>query len=95
MKKPLEKPDLNQCQAEKLSYLPFIMGGNVNQRERCSNVPAWVAKEKDPGSDGRQGSMALCDACKKILVKQFTANKQPLPSFTTIRRKGASRAESR
>ena len=94
-RKPLELPDKKQCQAEKISYRPFIMGGDVNQRERCPNVPAWLAKDKYPGTDGRKGSMSLCDDCKKVLVKQFTVNKQPLPNFTKLRVKGDSRAESR
>lgn len=94
-REPLEPPDKDQCQAEKISYRPFIMGGDVNHRERCSNAPVWLAKEKEPGPDGRRGAMSLCDDCKKALVKQFTTNTQPLPNFTRIRLKGGSRAESR
>jgi hypothetical protein len=81
----LEPVDRKRCQAEQIVYRPFIMGGNVNQRIRCSNKPKYVAEEAEPDANGERGAMSLCLQCRKELIKQFTKNEKPVPTFKRIR----------
>lgn len=67
----LEPIDLKRCQAEIISYRPFVMGGPVRTRERCEAKPTWIAREKLPGADGQHGAMSLCDACKMQAKKKL------------------------
>jgi hypothetical protein len=73
---PLVPPDLERCQAEKPGNGPFIIGGKIGDpkngyRTRCSNRPTVIATEKKPGSDGRRGSMSICDECLPYLIRQM------------------------
>lgn len=74
--KPLTPPDFSRCQAEKPGNGPFTMGGEIGDprngyRVRCRETSTVVATEKNPGKDGRRGSMSLCDSCRSVLVKQL------------------------
>lgn len=73
--KPLEAVDHTRCQADiKSAYHPFILGGDVGGRwGRCDKKPTWYVREVVPGTDGRKGSMALCDTCKPECEKQVGA----------------------
>ena len=71
----LTPPDLDRCQAEKPGAGPFALGGETGNPLngyliRCRHQPAWIAAEKNPGDDGQQGSMSLCDACRKVCEAQ-------------------------
>jgi hypothetical protein len=88
-------PDMKQCQTEIRSYQPFIMGGPVRQVTRCKKKPSWLATEKDPGPDGKHGSMTLCTSCKGILVMQFKQNNKPLPTLEKISKKGTVHGKPR
>lgn len=85
--------DEKQCQTEITSYRPFVMGGNVNQVERCKERPAFIATERKAGPDGLKGAMSLCPECKDRLVKQFREKKMPLPKFTVIDRNPKKKKE--
>lgn len=65
----LTPPDLKRCQAEK-SDGSFMTLGPVH-RERCSNVPVVIAKEREPAADGQRGSMSLCADCQVALVNRL------------------------
>ena len=69
-------PDLKQCQADKPTGGPFILGGEIGDprngyRIRCRNEPTVIAIENEPGEDGKRGSMSLCDRCKAAAIKQL------------------------
>ena len=76
-------PDVERCQAEVTKYNAFVMGGPTKTVERCTARPKWIAVEKQPGLDGKRGSMSLCDSCKKVLEKYVTDGKAPPATFTT------------
>lgn len=65
----LEPADRKRCQAEEIGGSFMTLG--PRPRTRCSNVPKYIAKEKKSGSDGQQGSMSLCEACKGHMIKQL------------------------
>lgn len=66
----LEPHDLHRCQAEVISYTPFIMGGKPFMRTRCRAKPHWVVKETVAGKDGLRGSMTLCDSCAERFIRK-------------------------
>lgn len=71
----LVPPDRDRCQAEKPTGGPFMIGGEIGNPlkgylARCRNTPTVIATEAEPGSDGKRGSMSLCDGCRKVLVEQ-------------------------
>jgi hypothetical protein len=67
----LEPIDEKQCQAEKPSGDSFLTFGPRRPRIRCSNKPAYIAKEKRKGKDGKRGSMSLCKDCAVVFEKQM------------------------
>lgn len=71
MTSQLENPDLNRCQALVPNGASFMSFGGVPRRERCTNEPAYVATENQPGEDGLYGSMSLCEDCAGALVEQI------------------------
>lgn len=95
MAEKLIPPDYSRCQAERKVYLPFIMGGNVNQWVRCDIKPRWLAEEKKPGPDGVKGSMTLCDNCKKQMKKKYGKEGLALPKITPINREGTTHGRTR
>ncbi len=76
--KPLTPPDKARCQAEVPNGHSFMTLGGSPGRVRCSNVPTLIAKENQPGKDGRKGSMSLCESCAKVFVQELG------PSFATL-----------
>lgn len=84
--KPLTPPDVSRCQAEKPGNGPFTIGGEIGNpkrgyRVRCTSKPVVIAKEAEPGSDGRRGSMSLCAECQTAMIKQCGKG---FATFTTI-----------
>lgn len=71
--KELTPPDLHRCQAEKPNGANFMTCGGRPGRIRCNEEPRVIATENKPGSDGRVGSMSLCQHCAEVFVKQFGA----------------------
>lgn len=69
--KPLEPPDLEQCQAEKPNGHSFMTLGGVPGLERCKAKPIVIIKELQPDAHGRCGSMSLCAECWKVAIKQL------------------------
>ena len=57
--------------------------GGVVKQVRCSNTPDWIAKENMPATDGRRGSMSLCDDCAQEMLRRFGPD---LASLTRIER---------
>ncbi len=68
-KKPLTPSDKKRCQALVPNGESFMTLGGRPGRVRCSSVPAVIAKENEPGSDGRKGSMSLCESCSKVFLE--------------------------
>jgi hypothetical protein len=62
----IEPVDTKRCQAETVSYHPFIMGGNVYQRKRCEGKAEYVVVEKLPDAKGERGRMSMCRECIRI-----------------------------
>ncbi len=60
--------DINRCQGEILEG--SFMTLRPRRFERCSNKPAYIAVESEPGADGNIGRMSVCEACKPELEKQ-------------------------
>lgn len=73
MSAELDPPDVLRCQAEFSVYRPFILGGNVRERQRCDAKPEFIATESSPGPDGRRGSMSVCARCKDKMVEKMSA----------------------
>ncbi|GAH06260.1 unnamed protein product, partial [marine sediment metagenome] len=74
--KPLTPPDKERCQAEVPTGGPFQIGGEIGDprngyRVRCRKVPTVVATEVNPDTDGRRGSMSLCEDCREVFNKQM------------------------
>jgi hypothetical protein len=65
----LVEPDLNRCQGEYKSGFFMILGSG--QWIRCNNGPKYIAFENQPGPDGLQGSMSLCEECAEVLKKNY------------------------
>jgi hypothetical protein len=85
-RKQLTPPDLARCQAEKPRSF-MTLGGDLHERDRCSEAPTVIVTERKPGADGQRGSMSLCDACLAVAKKQLGAT-----SFTVRRVKPRTRA---
>jgi hypothetical protein len=60
-------PDLERCQTEKLSGSFMTLG--PRHFERCTNEPAVIVTETEPGCDGERGSMSLCLECLAAFKK--------------------------
>lgn len=68
----LTPPDLSQCQAEVPNNYSFMtLGGQPGTRSRCVNMPVVIATEKRPGSDGKRGSMSLCERCWGVFKNTY------------------------
>ena len=65
----LEPADSNRCQAEILSGSFMTLG--PRRWERCTKKPTVVASEVNPGEDGENGSMSLCDSCLEMFKRKF------------------------
>lgn len=63
-KSALIPPDLDRCQVEWKDGSFMTLG--PRQWVRCDKPPTFVAKVKEPGKDGRRGSMAMCDEHRKV-----------------------------
>lgn len=83
---PLTPPDRAQCQVERHNGYSFMTLGSRPGLVRCSNKPAWIAREIAPGSDGRRGSMSICKDCRPVLELAVKNRKAPLCSFHRIRK---------
>ena len=59
-----EPVDTKRCQGEHFPGSFMTMG--PRKWMRCRNKPTYIAYENKLGKDGAQGSMSLCDNCKKI-----------------------------
>lgn len=82
---PLTPPDRERCQARVPTGGPFVVGGPSGDprdgyRVRCMNTPAVIATEMKPDTDGRRGSMSLCEECLGVF------NKQMPEGFATLER---------
>lgn len=65
----LESPSFDQCQAMvRPKHGPFILGPKP-RHEQCRNKPVWIATEIIAGTDGKQGSMSLCQECADAMLK--------------------------
>jgi hypothetical protein len=64
-KSKLTPPDHKRCQAEWKEGSFMTLG--PRSMIRCPNPPAIVVRERQPGKDGRRGSMSLCPACAVVL----------------------------
>jgi hypothetical protein len=71
-KKPkLIPPDVAQCQVMKSNGTNFMtFGGAIGRRERCTNKPTTLVKEKKAAKDGLKGSMTMCSSCFEAFKKQ-------------------------
>jgi len=68
-------PDKKQCQAEKPCGTNFMTLGGlpVGTLVRCTNKPTVIITEANKNKkDGKKGSMALCDDCLGVALKDFT-----------------------
>lgn len=70
-RKPLIPPDVNQCQAQKPNGNTFMTLGGRPGYVRCKEKPVVIVTENKPGRDGRKGSMSLCAACWRVMLKQL------------------------
>ena len=67
-------PHPERCEGEILHYHPFILGGDVHQRERCKNK-ATIRILPNPEIDGNDAEpMAVCKRCYKEFVKKGNAD---------------------
>lgn len=63
--KELEPVSHAACQADiKGPSGPFQLGAPPPRFRPCGRKPTWYARENKNGSDGRKGSMSLCEGCK-------------------------------
>lgn len=88
--KPLIPPDTERCQAMKPGNGPFTMGGRIGDprdgyRVRCETRATTIAEQTTPGSDGRMGSMSLCDECLKVIQQPLYARAVGPMKFTKIK----------
>ncbi len=84
---PLIPPDRRKCQAESVQYRVLNTPNPTYLLARCGAVPRWIATEKEPGEDGRRGSMSLCGACRQMVLTRAAAGEIPLPLFEKIPKK--------
>lgn len=69
--KPLTPPDRKRCQTVITPRHSFMMLGPPPKSERCTNPPAFLATERQPGPDGQRGSMSVCEHCRDVMRKQM------------------------
>lgn len=81
--KPLIPPDVDQCQAIKPGD-SFMRLGGQHRPHRCTAKPTVIAEENKPGTDGRKGSMSLCENCKRVMVEQLGAD---FATFRPVKRR--------
>lgn len=62
-------PDFAQCQAfpNVAKHSPFSLGP-MPDPVRCEAKPVWLAVETKPGTDGKHGSMTLCQDCCDLMM---------------------------
>ena len=65
----LRIPRTRQCQYyhDPVLYYHLSSATLTNISTRCENVPTAFLKQRTPGPDGRRGTIAVCDRCRKIL----------------------------
>lgn len=51
----------------------MTLGGRP-RRVRCTNKPAVIATETQPGPDGQKGAMTLCKECLAVFNQQMPAD---------------------
>jgi hypothetical protein len=66
---PLIPPDLEHCQAIFDAGSFMTLGPRV--RKQCGVEPIWIATEAVAGSDGRIGSMSVCERCMAEMAKTY------------------------
>ena len=66
--KPLVPADRSRCQVEITPVHGFMVLGPRPRPERCPNKAVVVITQKEPGSDGRRGAMAICASCRVIFA---------------------------
>jgi len=64
----LEPPDPKRCQADKITYNAWGIGGSPYKRLRCTNRAHWLVQELEPGPDGIRGHMTMCDECAEVFI---------------------------
>lgn len=70
--------DRNRCQVEITpAHGAFVLGPRPKP-EQCTNKPAFIATENNPGQDGQRGSMSVCARCLIEFQKQFP------PGYATL-----------
>lgn len=67
----LTPPDKKRCQAEKPNGCNAFTLGGRHKMVRCTAKPQWIAREVKKGSDGRRGSMSLCQDCLVVMEQQM------------------------
>jgi hypothetical protein len=72
----LPPPDLNQCESVITPAYSFMTLGRPSPR-RCTNLPAYVAKENQTQRDGQRGSMSVCEDCAAELQRK-------MPGYATL-----------
>jgi hypothetical protein len=71
-----------QCQAEHSNGVgPFTLGG-VPKMVQCTNKPAFIAHENEPGEDGLKGAMSLCLDCAVVFKEQMDEDFATLVAIT-------------
>lgn len=79
--KPLTPPDPRRCQVEtRPPWSPFNLGPRPGY-QRCTNVPAHIAREREPDEHGRFGAMSVCESCLPNLPKEIDAVVEPITAF--------------
>jgi hypothetical protein len=63
--------DPKRCQAEVPNGHSFMTLGGVPGRVRCNNEPAMIINERIASTDGRRGSMSLCERCFTVFRVQM------------------------
>lgn len=67
----MDAPDLKQCQAEKPNGATFMTFGGVPKLVRCTAKPTVIITEAKAGSDGKVGSMSVCESCLEAAKTQL------------------------
>jgi hypothetical protein len=83
----LEPHDYARCQAEittNVNARNFMkMGGKIGGKSRCDSTPTILVSELKVGSDGKRGSMTLCESCWKVFIEKIP-NYLDLYTFASI-----------
>lgn len=75
MSEELTPPDRERCQALiRAAHGPFVLGPKP-RHEQCKVLPSVIVTEKEPGEDGKRGSMSLCISCLNELLDQVQRGK--------------------